>query len=153
MTDTEETRAMPEGSEFDETNTEFIFNWHTLDERDDMEGFLHWMIVNLTVPERDSDGQKIDSEFDNLSEITNGFQNTALTIQINGVPVNPWHFVMSMRDNMVHWAKKAAVDELKDRTDVSALFDQTYALQRAIQHRTREVARAMGLADYIDRDD
>lgn len=86
------------------------FNWHELD-RDD---FLSWMVVHLVAQES---WDKSDGKFEQLRDITDGFSNVTMNIQINGVEVNVSHFVDSIQSVMKYQTERAAEDLAENMLD------------------------------------
>lgn len=134
--------------------TRYTFNWQKLHEDYDAEAFLRWMVVHLMV-DRGEDGRPTARPdlHDRVSAATDGFTNVTLTIQVGGVDVNVRHFVENAFNVMRAHADRAAAELIRERTDLTQLFDQVHAIRDAVARRTTEVVRGMGLARYMDEED
>jgi hypothetical protein len=132
----------------DQGHQGYTFNWHTLDEHDDYEGFLRWMFVNLVTESR-GDGTPAGVEYDHLInrviDATDGAMNVTLTIQANGIELNAEHFVRSVQRNMRWHAHQAAFDELRSRTDVSELLNVADQVQTTMTDQVRRLAHSLGI--------
>lgn len=132
----------------DQVDQGYTFNWHTLNEHDDSEGFLRWMFVNLVTESR-GDGTPADVEHDHLINrvlaASDGAKNVTLTIQANGIELNVEHFVRSVRRNMRWHAHRAAMTELSDRADVSRFTELADQVQTTMNIQMRLIARDLGI--------
>lgn len=140
------------------TDQGYTFNWHNLRDKDSGtdEGFLRWMLVNLVTFTRDEDdavarvrGRDL---LEQLRDASNGFTNVTLIIQANGIDLNVEYFVISVRRNMEWWARRAAVEELDRRTDVSELTNVIASLRDRVRHELNDVARELGIELNEDGD-
>lgn len=125
----------------------YTFDWQKLDEFDDYERFLCWAFVNLTV---DTDDQGVDQaltkeKFEQLSEATKNFTEVTLTVQVNGVAVNPRHLMRGIEHNMKRYAQEAAAKTLEELTAFTDVRATVTVLQEAVVRRIEQVARALGV--------
>lgn len=125
----------------------YTFDWQKLDEFDDYEAFLSWAFVNLTV---DTDDQGVDralskEKFEQLSEVTKNFTEVTLTVQVNGVAVNPEHLMRGIEVNMKRYAQEAAAKTLEELTAFTDVRATVAVLQEAVVRRIEQVARALDI--------
>lgn len=139
----------------DQADQGYTFNWHTLDEHDDQEGFLRWMFVNLVTESR-GDGTPADVAHDHLIHrvlaATDGAKDVTLTIQANGIELNTEHFVRSVRRNMRWYAHQAALEELRQRVDFTRLTNITSEFQDVLTNQALAIAHSMGVELNKDGD-
>lgn len=112
------------------------FNWHELDS----DGFLSWMVVNLI--SQDS-WDKSNGKFEQLRDLTDGFSNVTMNIQINGVEVNVSHFVDSIQAVMKHQTERAAENLAENMLDgVREKTDQIEDMLEEVAHDLRDKVNA-----------
>lgn len=80
------------------------FNYH---ERADE--FIGWTLVSLIAGDK--------TNFEELSEKTNKWNEVDLKVTINGIEVDTEHFMESMEGNMKWWAEKKAQSMMEDIMD------------------------------------
>jgi len=83
---------------------QMIFNYH---ERADE--FIGWALVSLIASDK--------TNFEELSEKTNKWENVDLKVTINGIEVDTEHFMESVEGNMKWWAQKKAESMMEDIMD------------------------------------
>lgn len=131
-----------------ERATPYSFNWQTLDEYD-YEGFLRWALVHLlTSDDAHNDGIDVVAQ---LSEVTDQFRDVSLTVQVNGVAVDPTHFLRGIHDNMALFARTAATEMLENSAAFTELRNTFTVLQSAAIQRVEQVARALGIDLDVER--
>lgn len=132
----------------------YTINWHDLGSYDDYEAFLKWAIVMLTVDQRDVDTGRQSTELvDELKEATNGFTEVTLTVQINGVEVDPEHFMRGVKYNLQQIAQKTARDKLNTLTAFTDLRNTLTTLEATANRRVRQVASALNVELRDEEDD
>lgn len=102
------------------------FNWHELDH----DGFLSWMVVNLVTAQRIN--KQTESDFERISEATDGFKNVDMKITINEIDVPVDYFVKQVKNNMEYYARQVAdeisgdaLSDLQDKiTDIGDLLNE-----------------------------
>jgi len=134
----------------------YTFNWHALDEHSDYHGdeFLKWMVPTL-LSEHDDDHQTradMDHVLNRVGEASDDFKNVVMTIQLNGIDVNVEHFVHNVFLNMRWYARRAALEELRQRADVTQLTDVVSQFQDTVTTRAIEIAHSMGITLNKDGD-
>lgn len=132
----------------------YTINWHDLGSSDDYETFLRWAIVNLTVDQRDVDAGRPNTELlDELKEATNGFADVTLTVQINGIEVDPEHFMRGVKFNLQQVARETVRHQLNTLTAFTDLRNTLTTLETAANRRVRQVADALNVRLDDDGDD
>lgn len=81
-----------------------MFNYH-----DRSDEFIGWALVSLIAGDK--------TNFEELSEKTNKWDEVDLKISINGIEVDTEHFMESMENNMKWWAEKKAARMMEDVMD------------------------------------
>lgn len=106
---------------------------HVFDWQKEPEGFLNWMMPTLVtaLPE---------GMFERLSEITRGWTEVSLTIQVNGVDVPVKSFLSGIERNMTYFAQKAARDRLDDIGELNELTEELAGLRDMVQRRAHQIA-------------
>lgn len=131
----------------------YTFNWHDLDQSEPYEEFVHWVLVNLSVDQKDVDAGRHDGELlEQLRVATDGFTNVVLTVQVNGVEVDVEHWFRSLEHNMKVYAQRAAHDELTQLAEFRRLREDLEVFEASAQHRLNELADELGL-DRLDDDE
>lgn len=150
MTD-QEIETEPDG-DFDPNQ----FNWRTLNEGDDVQGFLRWMLVNLLVgdPTGDADdSRRLNRDLaSRVEDATRGFTDVRLTIQVSGVDVDVRHFLWSLQANLVREARREATRQLAAAADAEELFTIASTIQTALRRRAERVAANLGLELRTEED-
>lgn len=132
----------------------YTINWHDLGSSDDYETFLRWAIVNLTVDQRDVDAGRPNTELlDKLKEVTNGFTDVTLAVQINGIEVDPEHFMRGVKFNLQRVARETVRHQLNTLTAFTDLRNTLTTLEAAANRRVRQVASALNVELDDDEDD
>lgn len=119
---------------------EFRFDWQA-----QPEGFLKWLLPTL-ISSRHHDGL-----IDQLSAATEKFTDVRLTVQINGVDVDPAAFLTGVEMNMVHYAKAEArrlVDEIGELALLRELLED---VERSAVRQLEQRLAAAGI-ELPDRD-
>lgn len=133
----------------------YTFNWHDLKgHHDDYEAFLKWALTKLIVNQRDVDANRHNTELlEQLRTATNEFTEVTLTVQVNGVEVDPEHMMRAIEHNMRSIARETARDELERLTAFTDLRNTLTTLEAAANRRVRQVASALNveLRDEEDR--
>lgn len=119
----------------DRSTNPFRFNWHGSD------GFINWLIPTLLVGN--------DAEMEELREKTNHWSNVELTIAVNGVTLDPTHFLQSLEMNIDRTAQAAAARFVKESLGLENLVESLTDFGRAVQREIVTRARALG----VDLDD
>lgn len=133
----------------------YRFNWHDLDETEPYEAFLHWAVIHLTVDTNDESNPQVltDEQLDALDRATDRFHDVELTIQLNGIDVNPEHMMRAIERNMKLLARDAARAELEQLDDLRLLRRTVVQLDRETSRRVRWVAAKLGITLDPDDDD
>lgn len=131
------------------------FNWH----KEPSESFMQWAVIHLTMP---PDGKVRGVDFiERYSDATDRFNDVRLTVQMNGVDVDPKYFFTCIERNMEHEVKQEAVRLSTAMLDTARLHDFTDEMGRILSDAERqlrsklwEVMEAAGLKpDRSDDDD
>jgi hypothetical protein len=78
---------------FKVADNSLVFDWHK-----DKDGFLHWALLHLVI---DADGSPLTKERVNqISAATDKLTNCKLTVQLNGIELDPTHFFNTMEQAM-----------------------------------------------------
>lgn len=80
------------------------FNYH-----DRSDEFIGWALISLIAGDK--------TNFEELSEKTNKWNEVDLKVTINGIEVDTEHFMESMEGNMKWWAEKKAQNMMEDIMD------------------------------------
>lgn len=129
------------------TDQEYTFNWHKLDDADDHEEFLSWMVVNLLSEHRVGDvvDPALDHLLNRVGDASDQFRNVKLTIQLNDVEVNAEHFVRCLHGAYRHAARKEAWDLLQGSTKAAELRDTVDAFHDAVREHAYRLADSLGI--------
>jgi hypothetical protein len=119
---------------------EYTFNFEKLEDFD-YDAFLRWTLVHLVTPREGSSSDLSDS----LSEVTKNFTEVTLTVQVNGVDVDPHEFIRGIHLNFDNAARRVAEDELLKLGQLTNLRSTVQVLEDAIGTRMEQVANALGL--------
>lgn len=138
-------------------STTFTFNWHDLEKiswsesnEESFNQFLSWFLVHLVVP---TEEHERSHWYDEISKKTDQFSNVELKILINGVEGNVKHVLTSVHANMVHYARQAALEELRSSTEFRNMRRIMRSLEGAVVDRMEQVARGFGLTLESDDDE
>lgn len=128
--------------EFDRPNN-YTFSWKKLG-TDDYEVFLRWLFVHLLVDDaRDSTTQ---SKFiERLGELTDRFDKVTLTVQVNGVQIDPEHLIRGIHDRTARFARSYAIEQLRASSQLVDLRSTLNVIETAARSRIEHVAADLGL--------
>lgn len=119
----------------DQKTDPFRFNFHDSGE------FLNWLIPTLLVGN--------DTQMEELHEKTDKWTNVELTIAVNGVALDPAHFLKSLEMNIDRTAQAAAARFVQDSLRLDDLVESLTDFGRAMQREIVTRARQLG----VDLDD
>jgi hypothetical protein len=118
---------------------EYKFNLQQLDDFG-YESFLRWTLVHLVTPREGSSSDLVDS----LSEVTKNFTEVTLTVQVNGVSVDPHEFIRGIHANFDRAVTRVAEDELLKLGELTNVRTVVQVLEDAVRTRIEQVASALG---------
>jgi hypothetical protein len=118
---------------------EYKFNLQQLDDFD-YDAFLRWTLVHLVTPREGSSSDLVDL----LSEPTKNFTEVTLTVQVNGVSVDPHEFIRGIHVNFDRAVKRFAEDELLKLSELTNVRTVVQVLEEAVKTRIEKVASALG---------
>jgi hypothetical protein len=109
------------------------FDWQgTQDE------FLKWLLPSLLA-------QHLNAEsIDELSRLTNKFTDISVTMQVNGVSVDPTHMFESIQQTM-DYSVSAAARDLLTACDADVLYDGLKQLNARVRRIIEERAAQLGV--------
>lgn len=117
-----------------ESEDGWTFDWHS----EHSGGFLNWLVLALiSKPEYDK------GRLDELSEATKNFTDVRITVQINGIEVDPRGFVEGVERHM-NYAVAQEVDELL-KVASNEIFDPLSELRDDILRTVRKMFEAKGI--------
>lgn len=95
------------------------FDWHQENRKGDYGSFLGWMIPTLIA--YGHLGESAHDLGDRIGDASDGFKDVRITMQVNGIEVDPAHFVEGVESNM-RWTAQKRAQELVQET-MNDLFD------------------------------
>jgi hypothetical protein len=101
------------------------------------------LIPCLLVDEDDKRITQDKNQFDAMSAATNDFKDVRLTVQINGIEVNPKHFIEGVERNMDYAVGRAAVELV--RVKVDEIFDPLIEIRNDAEARIRKLFEDAGI--------
>lgn len=117
----------------------FTFDWQA-EARKSRGSFLEWLI-----PELVTCLEWHGKSWELIRERSKGYTDVQLTIQINGVEVDPKSFLEGVESNMTHQAQRGAEELVGSITDLEALHDSIDELASGVRDKVRELLRANGI--------
>lgn len=108
---------------------EYRFNWHETGQDD----FQRWLIPTIL-----ADLPREQSRFDELSELTGNWSDVNVTVQINGVEVDPTGFFTSIERNLTYLTEREAErlvrgnDRLNEINSVLTTFERVIRFEAGL---------------------
>lgn len=116
---------------------EFRYNWH--EEQFGGSDFKAWLIPTLLVGKRGTDA------WDELSAATDKFTDVNVTVQINGIEIDPTDFFEGVESNM-HWrSERRAVELIRDDERLRALSNTAYEVEQELRKAALDRLRELGI--------
>ena len=115
---------------------EYRFNWHETGEED----FQRWLIPTIL-----ADLPREQSRFDELSELTRNWSDVNVTVQINGVEVDPAGFFTSIERNITYLTEREAARLVGDNARLSEIHSVLDTFERVIRREARMALGSLGI--------
>lgn len=114
--------------------TSFKFNWH-----ESKGTFYDWMLVHLISHE------DFKNDFEEISELTNNFNNVELGITVNGKQMNAKAFIDRLEQILDDEAGRVAKETLTELKHLNDIQDQVDRLQNLLSAEVNRVADDLGI--------
>lgn len=111
---------------------EYRFDWHAAGR----DTFQQWLIPTILA---DLPGDQ--SLFDQLSELTDNWCDVNVTVQINGIEVDPTGFFTSIESNLTYLTEREAERLVRENEDMTQIHTSIRQFERAVR---REMNMALG---------
>lgn len=115
---------------------EYRFNWHETGQDD----FQRWLIPTIL-----ADLPREQSRFDELSELTGNWSDVNVTVQINGVDVDPTGFFTSIERNLTYLTEREAERLVREEADLTAVYTTINRFQDAVRREMNEALIGLGI--------
>jgi len=115
---------------------EYRFNWHETGQDD----FQRWLIPTIL-----ADLPREQSRFDELSELTGNWSDVNVTVQINGVDVDPTGFFTSIERNLTYLTEREAERLIREEADLTAVYTAINRFQNAVRREMNEALIGLGI--------
>lgn len=115
---------------------EYRFNWHETGQDD----FQRWLIPTIL-----ADLPREQSRFDELSELTGNWSDVNVTVQINGVDVDPTGFFTSIERNLTYLTEREAERLIREEADLTAVYTTINRFQDAVRREMNEALIGLGI--------
>lgn len=115
---------------------EYRFNWHETGQDD----FQRWLIPTIL-----ADLPRDQSRFDELSELTGNWSDVNVTVQINGVEVDPTGFFTSIERNLTYLTEREAERLVREEADLTAVYTTINRFQDAVRREMNEALIGLGI--------